>query len=64
MIFSDVVSDKDIDVLGDDIGTDIVTILPRLSPLFSGSIRVKMLQSSTQAAVVLSELRLEIINRQ
>ena len=40
---------------------DIVTILPRLSPLFSGSIRVKMLQPSTQAAVVLSKLRLEII---
>ena len=63
MIFSDVVSHKDIDVLGDDIGLNIVTILPRLPPLFSGSIRVKMLKSSTQAAVVLSKLRLEIINR-
>ena len=44
--------------------TDIVIILPWLSPLCSGSIRVKMLQSSTQAAVVLTKLRLEIINRQ
>ena len=61
--FCDAVSGKDIDVLGNDICIDIVTILPWLSPLFSGSIRVKMLKSSTQAAVVLSKLRLKIINK-